>query len=123
MIDLSNGVDETDVRDIYDTSASGAAVSAAIEAAKQVARQNLDTTNYNSSENEYERVILYLSVHYLAIDPQLTAYNVGDANHPFERSTGDGIRETFFGRLANQMTDGKLAQVGTTKIDFDVIDV
>jgi hypothetical protein len=121
MADLSDGVDVADVRDIYNTGASDEAVSVAIDAAAQVLDRNLTKSDYDDAD--YNRIQLYLSVHYLTIDPQLTEYSMGDASHPFELNSGTGIEETRYGRVANELSDGELARVGAQTIDFEVIDV
>lgn len=120
MADFTNGVSESDVRDIYNTSAAPEAVEAAIGAAKQFVADNTNRPGYD--DEDYNRIIAYTTIHFLASDPQLTGFNVGDAQHDFERTGGGvGIRETYYGRLANQLSGGDLAGGSSQNVFFKSI--
>lgn len=120
MASYDSGVDESDVRDEYDTSASTPSVKRGIRAAEATVSANLDLTEFD--DPTLDDLVTYLACHYVAgSDPTVEADDVGDSSHEYESAVGEGLRETRFGRraLALDHTGGLDATGGEDEFVFE----
>lgn len=94
-------VTESDVRDIFDSSASTAAVEFAIDAATDIGETRLNENRYKRNEGHYDRILTLLACHVLTVvDPTVDEETVADTTFSYESVTGPGLRETRYGRRA-----------------------
>jgi len=98
MAPYDSGVTEDDVRAEYDTNASTASVERGIRAAEATV-SNVDTSEF--TDQMLDDLVTYLACHYVAAsDPTVESDEIGDSAHDYESATGEGLRETRFGRRA-----------------------
>jgi len=99
MATYDSGVTEPTVRGEYDTNASTASVERSIRAAEATIGASLDTDAFTAPV--LDDLVTYLACHYVAAtDPTVESDEIGDSSHDYESASGEGLRETRFGRRA-----------------------
>lgn len=94
-----SGVTAADVRDEYDTAASDESIERAIRAAEATISSKLDPTEFG--DKQLEDIATYLACHYVTgSDPTVRQDSVADSSQTYEGSSGDGLKETRWGRRA-----------------------